>query len=80
MDGIQTEFPGTFDQQSLCGNNTIRFCILVDKINGDLFRAESVDQIHMHHGNLSGRFDCFYDLRNIADIAIENKHNGTVGF
>ena len=77
---IQIKLAGTFDQQSLCGNNTISFCILVDKINGDLFRAESVDQIHMHHGNLSGRFDCFYDLRNIADIAIENKHNGTVGF
>ena len=25
MDRIQTEFPGTFDQQGFCGNNTIRF-------------------------------------------------------
>jgi len=74
----QSQFLRVMDEIGSGGDDPIRFCSLRQKIHGDLPPvAQSLDQIRMDKGQLACCPDPLYDLPDVQDRPIQNKHGST---
>ena len=79
QDRDHIQFLCPLDHVRAGGDHAVRLRAAAEKIDGDLLRSQTADQIGVDDGNLSGVLDLPDDLRDIADIAVKHEYGLDIG-
>ena len=79
QDRDHIQFLCPLDHVRAGGDHAVRLRAAAEKIDGDLLRSQTADQIGVDDGDLSGVLDLPDDLRDIADIAVKHEYGLDIG-